>query len=164
MSEQVQELVDRAIVREVSDNGGEPVPKGYQSVGVMEIPCIAVTLGQLINSTQSIGALISQPMPIRTSFQLGKLVRAINLELEQYQSSRKELCERHAEKDSEGKAKMLDDGQRYDIKKMEEFDREHQELTAVEVTIPGSRIKVSDLGTVSIAPAHLLNLEWLLVE
>lgn len=36
MSDQVQELVDRAIVREVSDNGEEP--DGYHSVGVVEVP------------------------------------------------------------------------------------------------------------------------------
>lgn len=36
MSDQVQELVDRAIVREVSDNGEEP--DGYQSVEGVVIP------------------------------------------------------------------------------------------------------------------------------
>lgn len=136
---------------------------------------IVVPLLGLINSNSSLAVLIGCAMPIRQSFLLAKLVKSVAAEIEQYQSANKVLCEKYANKDGEGKAVILDtegkrvvEGQpgRYDIpeEKMVDFNREHHELIETEVSIPGVRIKVSDLNGVSIAPAHMVNLDWLIQE
>lgn len=144
---------------------------------------IQVSLNQLIfcatqteeNPFPSLGVLLSQSLPIRQAFLLGKIAKAVGGEIEQYQATRKALCERYANKDGEGKAIMLgaDDkpvaeGQpgRYDIpiESMEAFNKEHAELVATEVSIPGTKIKVNDLAGVKIAPVHLISLEWLIDE
>ena len=143
---------------------------------------IAAKLEDLLNSLgpdpQMPGALnilCGQSLPIVLSFRLLKLVHAVNLELEQYQAARKLLCERFAKKDEEGKAIMVShdgsplvEGQpgKYDIPddKMPEFNKELQTLLATEVSIPGKQIKVLELSSVRMAPAHLMALEWLVVE
>lgn len=136
---------------------------------------IATTLGELIQSEQSLGVLIDQQLPIRASFQISKIVKAASVEIAQYQESRKLLCERHSNKDEDGKAIMLGndnnpvaEGQpgRYDIPadKMPEFEKEHAELMATEVSIPGTQVKISELGSVTIAPANLMTLDWLITE
>jgi len=126
---------------------------------------ITISLGQAINSTQSLNALLGMSeIPIRQSFLIGKIARSLSTEIEQYQASRKSLCERYAEKDGD-KPRMIpatdSQPEHYDIKNMAELEKEHQELIATEVTIPGTKIKVSDLAGVKIAPAHVMNLDWL---
>lgn len=140
-----------------------------------EVSCIAVSLEKLINSTQSLGVIIGQQIPIAISFKISKMVKAINSEIEQYTASHKILCERFANKDSEGNAIILDLNDkpvdkdqpgRYDIpeNKLEEFKKENASLLSVEVNIPGNHVKVSQLGNISIEPAHLMTLDWLFTE
>lgn len=143
---------------------------------------ITTTLAQLIhsglqtkvNSAPALLHLLGQSeIPIKQAFLIGQIARQVFLEIEQYQATYKTLCERYAEKDADGKARMIDangkplaEGQpgRYDIlpEKMPEFQKEHQELVSVEVSFPGQKIKVAELGDVKIAPAHTMNLDWLL--
>lgn len=136
---------------------------------------LTMTLSTLVTSEQSLGTLIGQALPIRASFQISKIVRLAGAELQGYQESRKTLCEKYANKDADGRPIMLgpDDkpvkeGEpgRYDIPadNLEAFNKEHAELLTVEVAIPGQQIKVSELGDVRIAPAHIMALDWLLTE
>lgn len=137
---------------------------------------ITISLGQALGSTQSLNALLGMgEIPIRQSFLIGKKARSLSTDIEQYQVSRKALCERYAEKDADGKPRMIDgegkvitDGRpgNYDISeaKMPEFEKEHQDLLATEVTIPGTKIKVNDLSGVKIAPAHVMSLDFLLKD
>lgn len=136
---------------------------------------ITVSLHRLNSSTASLGVLMGCEMPIRQSFLLGKLVRIVSGEIEQYEASRKALCEKYADKTSEGKPRMIDlegnevaEGQpgSYDIpkEKMADFDKEHKELFTTEVTLSGAKLKVSDLAGVKIAPAHMMSLDWLIEE
>lgn len=143
---------------------------------------ISVTLAQLIGSAMqtkenpapSLQRLLADnAIPIRQSYLLGKITRSVFEEIKAYQSSHTALCEKHAERDSDGKARILDDegkpvadGQpgMYDISadKMESFNKELAELLTTEVVIPGQQIKVSELQGVKIAPAHMMTLEWLI--
>lgn len=136
---------------------------------------VPVTLGQLLQSIGALNYLTAQALAASVSFRIGRMLKAINGELEQYELSRKTLCERFSNKNAEGKAIMLnaknepiEEGQqgRYDIpkEKMEEFEKELTELSAVEVELPGQQIHVSDLGSVNIAPAHLMILDWMIAE
>lgn len=143
---------------------------------------IRATLAQLIASHSispqfagPLDILCQQPIPIVQSFRLSKLVAAVDREIEPYQAAKKALCERYAKKDGEGKAIILDDkgerveeGQsgRYDIPKEtnEEFEKEHATLTETEVTLPGEKIRVAELGNITIAPACLVHLAWLIAD
>lgn len=139
---------------------------------------ITVSLLRLINSNASLGVLIGREMPIRQSHLLGKLARAVSLEIDQYNATHKTLCEKYANKDSDGKAVLFNaEGQpvaeadqpgvyKYDIpkEKLEDFNRESTELNETEVSIPGVKIKVGELEGVKIAPAHMMNLDWLIEE
>ena len=139
---------------------------------------IKVTLAQIIRSLGpqpeipgAIDFLMSQALPIRTSFQLNKIAKAAIIEFQEYQAAKKTLCERLANKDKDGKAIILEDGKpstkgEYDIPadKLVELEKEHADLIAMEVEIPGQQIKVGDLGDARIAPAHLMALEWLVID
>lgn len=137
---------------------------------------IHVSLGQLISSVSqtpqlpgALDVLCSQQIPIAASFKLSKIVKAVSAELEQYNETRKKLCERYSNKDESGKVIMIEtEGQpgRYDIPKdkLAEFEKELGELQATDVTLSGEQIKIASLGNVNLAPAYSLQLHWLLID
>lgn len=144
---------------------------------------IVVTLGQLINSAMqteqnpqpALYVLLSRPeIPIATAHKIGKITRHVAEEIKSYQESYKALCEKYANKDGDkprivdAEGKLVAEGQpgRYDIPKERdaEFQKEHNELVALEVSLPGQTIKVSELQGVRIAPMYTMALDWLLTE
>lgn len=135
---------------------------------------ITVTLRDLLDSQVSLKALCQQRLPIRKSYELGKIAKGVNSELTDYQSAHKTLCERYANKDEHGPIMLNAKGERvgyepkarYDIPKdkQEEFNSELDSLLAAEVSIPGAQLKISELGEISIEPAHVIALDWLLTE
>lgn len=126
------------------------------------------------NPVPSLQFLLRADLPIRQSFLIRKIVKAVASEIEEYQAAQKTLCEKYAEKE-DGKARILNmagevvkEGEqgRYDIPadKMPDFEKEYAELTATEVNIPGARFKLSDLEGVRIPPAYLDSLQWLIED
>jgi hypothetical protein len=136
---------------------------------------IRATLGELLMSQTPLSVLFGQQMPIGVSFKLGKIAKAVNSEMEHYNATKKTLCERYANKDEQGQPIILDkDGNRvtegqsgeYDFPKgaMVEVEKEHTELLKTDVVIPGEQLKISDLANVTMAPAHLMSLSWLITD
>lgn len=128
------------------------------------------------NPTPSLSVLLGDPnIPIRESLLIARVAKTMQGEIETYEAIRKALCEKYAEKDEKGVPRMVDaEGKqvtgdqpgRYDIspEKMADFNKEHQELLGTRITIPGAKVRASDLAEVKIAPVHLMNLTWLLED
>lgn len=121
--------------------------------------------------------LMSQSVPAKVAFDLSKIAKAIASEREAYEAARKGMCERYAEKDSEGKPKMVpvlmsEDGksvmvpEHYDIldEKMVDFNKELAELHQTEVSLIANPIKIESLSSINVPAAHLFALAWLIVE
>jgi len=129
---------------------------------------VKVTIEELLASRGPLQVLLTQPLPARLAFRLTKLAKAVTAELETYEETRKALCERYADKDDDGRPKKIGEGseERFDIPeaKMPELEAEHKDLLQSEVTIAGQRIKLNDISGISIAPAHLISLAWLVEE
>jgi len=144
---------------------------------------IPVTLGTLVScataqppNVSALGMLLGQrDIPIKQSFLIGKIAKAVFAEIESYQESHKTLAEKYANKGSDGKAIILNaegkpiaEGEqgRYDIPKdkLPAFESEHQDLLATEVSIPGQKINVNELHGAKMAPAYLMAIEWMIAE
>lgn len=131
---------------------------------------MTVTLDQLASSNDALLALISQPLPIREAFNLGKLARAIRLELTQFEETRQSICERHALKDDEGKVKYLEIEGRNQFEippaHFKDFETDMQSLLLTEVSLPFTKVKISTLEgrDINLPPSQTMQLEWLLEE
>lgn len=156
-------------------------PNNVRALKPKDAQSITVTLKELVECTSEIpqipGALdvlCGQRIPAVVSFRLSKIAAAINSELKHYGEAKKALGERYADKDAQGKAVILNaagtpstDGTgAYKIppEKQSDATKELLELQATSVTIPGEMVKIGDLVNVTIAPAHLLSLSWLITE
>lgn len=133
---------------------------------------LTATIAELQGSIPALNQLMEQSIPICTAHRIGKVVRSVNAEMEQYRVTVRALGERLANKDAEGKpitmeadtAKELPE--RFDISAENEAEGEKEiaTLRAMDVQIPGQKIKLSDLVSVKMAPGLIMQLDWLIAE
>lgn len=123
---------------------------------------IKVTLDSLINSKESITALIKKDMNAITSFSIMNMLDDIAEHIKNFEKVYNERVShvREEEKDNEGKPipgkyKFIDG-------KQEVFQEEINELLKAEIDLPHDPIDIAKLERVDISPAHLLFLKWMI--
>ncbi len=97
-----------------------------------------VKLGEIVNAVPALNKAAEQALPVRTSYQLARLVRKISKEVGTYDAERIKLCKRFGKLDEEKQA--------YNIppESLRGFEREMNELLAQEVEISADPISVTD--------------------
>lgn len=131
---------------------------------------INITLQTLINSQGAFRSLALQPLPGKVAFGLSKTAKAIQNEIDAYEIARTTMCERYANKDENGKAIVIpatdQDKEHYDLptEQLEAFNKELSELVQTEVSLAANQIKIETLNGINIPAAHLILLDWLVVE
>ena len=113
-----------------------------------------VTLGQIVGSSEPLGKLVQEKMPISTAFRLSSIMKKVQGVLETYDESRKTLIEKHG-KDGEIKPES---------KNWDKFIDEMNELLQTETKLDVEKVKSSSLSKVECTPADLLALEYLIEE
>lgn len=128
---------------------------------------ITATVGDLVGAGMQLpysdkpsplDLLAAQPMSPKQSYKLSKIIKAVGAELELYNAEKLKLAEKHG--------KLNAETQNYDFEPdaMKLFQEEHRELLPIEVTIPGERISLEELGNIQISAGDILRLHWLLQE
>ena len=118
-----------------------------------------IKLNDLIESQESLGILLNQPLPIKTAYHLSKTVKKIQSEITQFHESRNQLIRKYGSEAIEGSGDFEIRKDDKDAVKM--FEDDVKELLALEVEIPNYEpIPYSDIenSNISISPAHLANL------
>ena len=107
-------------------------------------------LKTILESKDSLQELITQSMPINSAFKISKIQRELNNILEIFDNRKKDLFSKYGE-----------DNQI--IKENEEiYIKEYTILLEEELDLEIEKVSIDKLGNISIAPAHLTNLGWLL--
>jgi len=119
-------------------------------------------LSQIVDSKASLEKLAQTTLPIKIAYRIGKIISQFNPELELFEEQRQKLVKQYGE--------CLDEkADRWEVKPelKEDFFAELDELKDAEVEVgfsddkPIKKIKVSELGDISLQPAHFVNLDWL---
>jgi len=120
---------------------------------------IAVTIGELFNSSGALQMLTTERLPATQAFILAKVAKAAGQELEAANETRLKLCQQYGT--------LSEDQTTYTFptpEAQEGFEREWCELKAMSVTIKGAQIPIADLRGISITASSLLALSWLIIE
>ena len=113
-----------------------------------------VELGKIVGSSEPLGKLMQEKIPIATSFRLAKVLKSVQAELGIYDEMRKKLIE---ELGVDGEIKQ-------DSKNFNKFVEQMNKLLAEKVSVKVEKIKSENLSKVEISPADLLALEWVVEE
>ena len=94
-------------------------------------------LKDLLAGQSALGKLwVNDKLPARTAFRLGKLLRAIGLEFEEFEKQRAKL------------------------QNADDAEKQLEELLEEEVSLPEIKISLEDLNGLS--PAELMSIEWMI--
>lgn len=123
---------------------------------------ITVALGDLVSSRFALQNISVLYWPVNISFQILKIMHAVDAELKLYDTQRKALLERIGYLPEGETAYQFDPPE-----KQQEFEDEDKKLLAIEVEMHIAPLKTSNLlgaKNINIAPADLFVLDWLLTD
>ena len=126
--------------------------------------------GEIIGAIPALMELIQLPLPVRTSYQVAQLARAVEAAAQDFEAARARLVERFAERDESGEiASVHLDGQvqagHVRIAEPAAFQAEMHELLEMSTTLAVTPLRLQELGSVAeVSPATLIALGPLLVE
>jgi hypothetical protein len=106
----------------------------------------------------SLQALAGMKLPVKAAFRVGTAVTAIKPHMEEYEKQRTALFEKYGTLD--------ETKQSYSVapEKFEVFNKSFSDLLDEDVTVVLPKIKLSEMGDVSIEPAHLVALADMFID
>ena len=116
-----------------------------------------VKVEQILQAKESLNTLSMMKIPIYVSFGISKIIHKINDELRAFEDARLILIKKYGYEESKDKWKVKEEN-------IEKFQPEVKKLMEIEFDLNTKKIKVKDLGDITIAPALLYNLDFLLEE
>lgn len=120
-----------------------------------------ITNNQMVNSIPNLKTLSQKQLPIQVSYKIAKNIRNIEQELVIYERERQKLVDRYAEKDTEGKPKVNDNGN-YVIKDKLNWNKDILELLNFETDVEIEKIDIKELDGVEISPGELMTIDYMI--
>lgn len=113
-----------------------------------------ITLKELLQNVNSLSNLLNKELPVKTAYRLGRLSKAIQSELDQFNLTRNNLIKKYG-KEKDGQYQIDPE----DKTTMKKFEKEIEELLSVEITIDAyDPIAVDDLGDIKLSAMDMGNL------
>lgn len=130
-------------------NGHSPQLKHPKGTAVKK-----VQIQTIISSYPSIGRLMSQPMALRTGWELGETAKEVKRVYDLFEEERLALCQKLGKESEDGKIFEFGDNK-------EKFDTEFQKLLEREVEIHVFPIRLAVMGEARLPGSDLLGLSWI---
>jgi len=127
---------------------------------------LKLKLGELNTILESLNKLIDKEISIKTSYKLSKLTKRLIDEHSIYEKNRMKLINKYAEKDADNNIiiNKEDNSTTMIGENKINFNKEFTELINIEMELEFEKIKLDDLGEISISPRNLLYLNFLFDE
>ena len=109
-----------------------------------------VTNGEIWDSQVALGQLVREKLPVRVSYELKVLTKKVNDQWRLLNELRNQLIERHGEKDKKSGQMMVRDG----TPAMEAFNKEWNELRAIEVEVDVKPVKLPEMVSSTCDKCH----------
>lgn len=109
-------------------------------------------MSSILSAQSAIQKLQSKPMPLKITYNLTKLYKALSTEADFYNEKLNEIVQTYGERDEEGNLKPTADGRGVQIQKdrLEEAQSKLNELYTIEVTLPDIKLSVDTLGDIEL--------------
>ncbi|MFZ5986929.1 MAG: hypothetical protein ACOYWZ_07380 [Bacillota bacterium] len=113
-----------------------------------------LTLKEILQNVESLGKLLNKELPVKTAYRLGRLSKALQSELDQFNLTRNNLIKKYG-KEKDGQY-QIDPEDKISIEK---FSKEIDELLAIEINIDAyDPISIDDLGEIKLSAIDMNNL------
>lgn len=118
---------------------------------------------KILTDIAKLREISQKQLPIKASYAIAKNLKKIEDELEIYYKEREKLIDKYAEKDENGKVKVDESGFIV-FRDKEGWDKEIEELLAIENDIKIHTFPIDVLEGYNMSPAELMLIEYMIEE
>lgn len=116
-----------------------------------------IKISKLLDMKPVIEKLVEQDVPVSAGYDLMKIVKTFDIELELYTKAKKKLFDKYGKEDKEKKSVSIPK------EKVEAFKKDLEKLLDKEIKLEVTKIKVSSLGnTVKLSTIELLKIDLII--
>lgn len=122
-------------------------------------------LSQLLNAQEALGTLgHAQGLSSVVAYRISKNIKAINLEIKEYDEARRKLCEEKTNKDEEGKPIIIDG--RYDLTEeaLKEVNNELEELLNEELDITIKQLTLEEIDRAGLSAFQIDSIDFMIED
>lgn len=121
---------------------------------------IKVKVSQLLDSTETLKKLANMQLKARLAFQVGRVLKAADAEITNFNEARMNLIKKFGEKDENGELITDDKGNcKIPTESTDTFSDELNDLINTEVEINANPIHMEDLENLDFTPSEMVALE-----
>ena len=121
---------------------------------------ITVKIKDILNGLDILQKLSNMPLKAKPSARVGKLLKEIDKEIQEFYNARTKLIETYGEKNEYGKL-VIDENGNYKIQedKQKQFSEELDELIDMDIEISALKIDLNDISDTVFTPNEMILLE-----
>lgn len=121
---------------------------------------IRITLNDILNSVQIFREISVKPLPIKTAFRVARLIRELDKENTTFETSRRAIIEKYADRNENGEMKQTEEGNIIiQQENIIECNNELNDLLNTEIEINADKLNIDDMGDIELTPAQAYNIE-----
>ena len=121
---------------------------------------IKVKISDLLNGTEALQKLAGTDLKAKVAWQVGKLIKAAEAEMQSFNTTRVELIKKYGEKNESGELITDDEGNcKINGEKVTDFSNELNDLINQEVELNASKLNMDEIGDVNFTPTEMVGLE-----
>lgn len=121
---------------------------------------IKVKISSLLNSTEALQKLAGTDLKAKLAWQVARLLKAAEAELQSFNEARTNLIKKYGEKDENGELITDENGNcKITPNFIDTFSNELNELIDSEVEISANKISINDLDNTNFTPSEMTVLE-----
>ena len=121
---------------------------------------ITVKISDLLNSTEVLQKLAGTELKAKTAWQVGRILKAADTEIQSFNEARVSLIQQFGEKDENGQLITDDRGNcKIPNEVITDFSDQLNELVNTDIEINAHKLKIDDIGDKNFTPAEMTQLE-----
>lgn len=121
---------------------------------------ITMTMNDIFNAVPTLREISTKEFPGFVTFKIARIIRELDKEIQLFETEREKIAYKFGEKEENGELIALENGNiKIPEDKIEECNKELQELFNTEVEINASKLPVNIFETIEMTPVQAMNLE-----
>ena len=125
---------------------------------------IKMTNKEILEKVNVLGELTARKLPVKVSYAIGKNISKVERELKHYNKERQKLIEEYCLKEDDGTLKITEGNYDIDPKRLEDFNKEINELQEIEVEIDIHKFNIELLDGYEMSPGELMCIDFMIEE
>ena len=125
---------------------------------------VKLTNKEILEKVGILGEISNRKLPVKVSYAIGKNISKVERELKHYNKERQKLIEEYCLKEEEGTLKITDGNYDIDPERLEDFNKEIDELQEIEVEMDIHKFNIELLNNYEMSPGELMCIDFMIEE